>query len=68
MEEVNWELFRAASDMTSRHDKPDHVGGPVLTLRYQKQVIKNYRLLQQAAKAIEAGWNGNEPGQLPTGG
>lgn len=64
MENVNWEIFRAAVDVTSRHMAPDHAMGRLMVSRYQKEIIKTYRMLQETAAGIEQGMQGTESGHL----
>lgn len=64
MENVNWEIFRAAVDATSRHQAPDHAMGRLMVSRYQKEIIKTYRMLQETAAGIEQGMQGTEAGHL----
>jgi hypothetical protein len=64
MEEVNWEIFRNAVDVTSRHLAPDHTMGRLAVTRYQKEIIKTYRMLQEAVAGIEQGMQGTETGHL----
>ncbi|KRD25520.1 hypothetical protein ASE39_21575 [Acidovorax sp. Root267] len=64
MEQVNWEIFRAAVDVTSRHLAPDHTLGRAAVTRYQKEIIKTYRMLLETAAGIEQGMQGSETRHL----